>query len=187
MAHGKGIGSPAVSQRWEETVAWAVWLMAPDRNTFLAALHVNCCTLDLKPTYGEWPSDAGASPFISLPCSSFPPSMLVQAVANIHLFFFASPCFGSARVWRVKTGITQCNSTPCVVERVKWMIQWPLLAWKSLRTKFIIVMLMQTFCRCLFQHMECLWFILFGVPEYFSSQTKHWQPCLLIYQHLIQF
>lgn len=41
--------------KMEETVAWAMWLMATDRNTFLTVLQVNCCTLDLRQTYGDWP------------------------------------------------------------------------------------------------------------------------------------
>lgn len=92
MAHGTGIGSSAVSWRWEETVAWAVWLMATDRKTPLTALQVNCCTLDLKPTYGEWPSDADLELHLSSPSmAQVFLSLFSSELLQIFIFSFSPP------------------------------------------------------------------------------------------------
>lgn len=92
MTHGKGIGSVAVSQRREEAVAQAVWLMATDRNTFLTVLQVNCCTLDLKQTYGDWPLDADLEPRLSsLSTVQVFLSLFSSKPLQIFLFSFSPP------------------------------------------------------------------------------------------------
>lgn len=139
------------------------------RQKYFIALQINCCTLGLKPTHGEWPSDTDLEPDLSSPSTSWVLLYFHPSHCKYSSFLFCLPLLWLSQGLKTQ-GIIQCNSTPCAMELVSW-IQWPLLAWKSLQTKFTI-MLMQTFCRHLFQDMECLWFILFGVPEYFSSQTS---------------